>query len=676
LTIDLILNMGGFSAGWTKAERDAARGAANLNKTLRGIQNSFKAALGVIGAGALVASIVKNTAEAEKAFALLSNAVKTSGGAAGFTADQLADMATELQKTTTYSDEAVQGAEQLLLRFQSIQGVNFKGALQSTLDLATALGKDLNSAALLVGKALESPEKGIKALAKAGVVLDKAQEDTIKQLAKTGHQAEAQAMLLKQLEQRYAGAASAARNTFGGALEGLKNAFGDLLEGKGGVPDAVDAINELTDVLNSPEVKAGAAALVNGILKIIEVTAKGAAELSNFAKYVGETFAAFTNGPGDQDLVRLSDSIVEIQDEVKRLKDLGGIGTALHGGSEAVQNEIASYERQLEKLTDKYNAAREAAAKALNPAAGGTGAAAPTTPTPEVHSEEFTKLEEHLKEQIALYGRTGEAAKLSAKIQSGALDDLSKSEQEELLKLARAYDDLGNITGHVFTQMEKDQMIVADGWKEVNIAVEDALKAAQMGQDDLAAKLADEMQPHLEENLKKYEDMVDKQNEYQLEAARNTQDILGTFLDDAMQGHFDNILKSFGELITKLVAQAIAADVAGKLFGTGKGGDSGLVGKGIDWITGLLGKAGGGPVNAGHLYRVNEFGMETLTIPGKADYLMMGGQAGSITPAGSTPTGGRGVTQNIYVTGSVTERTARQISIQAVRSQRAIMRLS
>src|SRR6187399_3524754 len=98
LTIDLILNMGGFTAGWTKAERQAARSASNLNKTLRGISSTFKTVIGVIGAGALVGAIVKNTAEAEKAFALLENAVKASGGAAGFTANQLADMATELQK--------------------------------------------------------------------------------------------------------------------------------------------------------------------------------------------------------------------------------------------------------------------------------------------------------------------------------------------------------------------------------------------------------------------------------------------------------------------------------------------------------------------------------------------------------------------------------------------------
>src|SRR5690606_19981908 len=140
------------------------------------------------------------------------------GGAAGRTTQQLAGMATELQRVTTYGDEAIMGAEQLLLRFQSIQGTNFDRALESTLDLAAALGTDLSAAAKLVGKALEAPQKGMTQLERSGVVLDKSQQELIKRLVETGQQAQAQTALLDGLERRYGGAARAARDTFGGSL--------------------------------------------------------------------------------------------------------------------------------------------------------------------------------------------------------------------------------------------------------------------------------------------------------------------------------------------------------------------------------------------------------------------------------------------------------------------------
>jgi len=51
-----------------------------------------------------------------------------------------------------------------------------------------------------------------------------------------------------------------------------------------------------------------------------------------------------------------------------------------------------------------------------------------------------------------------------------------------------------------------------------------------------------------------------------------------------------------------------------------------------DFWGSLIGKASGGPVNPKSMYRVNEVGMEMLSVAGK-DYLMTGAQSGTITPA-------------------------------------------
>lgn len=88
--------------------------------------------------------------------------------------------------------------------------------------------------------------------------------------------------------------------------------------------------------------------------------------------------------------------------------------------------------------------------------------------------------------------------------------------------------------------------------------------------------------------------------------------------------------------ITGPLAQMVQGGIAGGGGSNGSGGLGGMVGS---FLSGLFGRAGGGPVQAGGMYRVNELGPELLTVGG-AQYLMMGNQAGSITPNGGS--GGSG----------------------------------
>ena len=160
------------------------------------------------------------------------------------------------------------------------------------------------------------------------------------------------------------------------------------------------------------------------------------------------------------------------------------------------------------------------------------------------------------------------------------------------------------------------------------ITEETYIRAVAKAQEDLAAA-------------------TDKTNEYMLQAARNTQGILADTLFGAMEGKIDNIGKAFLKMINQLVAQALAADLATKLFGKDmKGG--GWLDSLISFGSGILGRANGGPVSAGSIYRVNERGPELLTVGGN-DYLMMGKQSGRVTPnhefVGSRSIG---VTNNYY----------------------------
>lgn len=326
LTVDLVLKLGGFKQGSDAAQREVDKLNRQISQRLRGITSSFRSLGGIIGTalgGFSVAQIVQATAEAEQSFALLTQAVENNGGAAGRTAEQLSEIATQLQHVSTFSDEAIQDAQALLLAFNSIRGDNFDRATQSVLDLATRLGKDLPSAALLVGKALEDPIKGMRQLARSGVVFSAEQRKVIKDLVDTGQAAEAQGILLSALEAKFKGTAAAARDNFGGALKGLKEDFANLLEAKGGLPDATKSINDFSKVLQDPGTKQGADAITSTLLK--------------FGGIVVQALAGAANG------------LITIQDHLETAKTLAtqGIDFPVHLDADELATEIKRLEERL-----------------------------------------------------------------------------------------------------------------------------------------------------------------------------------------------------------------------------------------------------------------------------------------------------------------------------------------
>src|SRR5690606_25828234 len=134
----------------------------------------------------------------------------------GLTRQELIDLSGSMQQLTTYGDEAVLQMENLLLTFTSIKGPVFKEATAVILDVSTALGQDLQSSAIQVGKALNDPVIGITALQRVGVSFTETQKKVITQLVKTGDIAGAQKLILAELSKEFGGAANAAANTFGG----------------------------------------------------------------------------------------------------------------------------------------------------------------------------------------------------------------------------------------------------------------------------------------------------------------------------------------------------------------------------------------------------------------------------------------------------------------------------
>ncbi len=136
-----------------------------------------------------VGGMLKAAREKGKAEKMLASQVAGTGEAAGLSAKQMIDYAQSLQKTTSFSASATEGAMSLLTTFRNVKGDQFKDAIKSAQNLSTVLGIDLNSSTRLVGKALNDPVNSLKLLRKAGVQFTDQQKSQIAAMQAAGDMA-------------------------------------------------------------------------------------------------------------------------------------------------------------------------------------------------------------------------------------------------------------------------------------------------------------------------------------------------------------------------------------------------------------------------------------------------------------------------------------------------------
>jgi hypothetical protein len=760
LTLDLVAKIGGFQRGLDQASRLTENRARTIENSARRIGRGITAAFAAIGGAALVRQVIAASVEQENALRQLEQRIQSTGGAAGKSSKELTTFASELQKVTTFGDDAIVTAQGLLLAFTNIRGDNFDRATEAALDLSTALGTDLNSAAQLLGKALDTPAKGLSALSRAGVRLSEDQQKLIKRLSETGQVAQAQGLLLDGLAVRFGGAARAAADTLGGALQQVKNDFGELFEAPGGVEDAKESLQDFRDLLRDPSTVEASGALADGVIRSMTAIASAIRDTIALTKFLGEELASIRSGAAAGDLPRLEEDLETVEAMIRsrtvfgRLRFLGKDGLVEFYDEAELQAEMKRLKGLIED--SRRGTASPGAAPDAGTPAGAQGSAFAVPP-----SEEFEKLAKALEQQIALYGKTGEAARIAYQIQSGALDELSTAEQQQVLRLAQQYDALV-ASAAAAKELEEAQKKLAQAYEsqvesyERQIALSGELSEVERiryeieqgslegitearreylltlaEQVDLQKELAEgeqEWRKQLEEGkalteslrtpLEEYGDEIERINEllrvgaidqetygravekaqerldeatnqwtvFKDQAARNTQDILADTLVNGFDEGVDGILDSFKRMIDQLVAQAIAADIAGKLFGkagggTGDGwlgkifggGGAGIVQGEWDWFGKVFGgifgggRAGGGPVEAGMLYRVNE----------TRDEYFQPSSDGKIVPLADT--GSRTQPQfvtNVNVRGNVDRRSAAQIAIESARRQNlALQRL-
>jgi len=222
------------------------------------------------GFGALTAGLIDSTKEAMNAQSVqaqLNAVLESTGGKAGMTADAVNALSTGIQRLTPFEDDAVTSAQSMLLTFTNIGSDVFPQTTWAVTDMAQAMGMDLQSAAIMVGKALNDPVQGVTALRRVGVQLTDTQEEMIKKMIKTGDIAGAQRVILGELATEFGGSAIAAGKTFAGQLDRLKNSLSDVKETIGGaiLPVLQQFAEKALQYLASPEVQAGVQRIAQAI---------------------------------------------------------------------------------------------------------------------------------------------------------------------------------------------------------------------------------------------------------------------------------------------------------------------------------------------------------------------------------------------------------------------------
>jgi len=272
---------------------DAINGLSNLGAGIVGA-GLGAAALGATALAAETYKALEAAQDAEKIQAQLGAVLKSTGGAAGVTAEMANSLANSLGALTTFEDDAVLAGENILLTFTNIGKDTFPGATQAMVDLSQAMGQDLQSSAVQLGKALNDPIKGVTALQRVGVTFTEDQKKMIEAMVEAGDTAGAQKLILEELNKEFGGSAEAAGNTSSGVWTRMGNIWQNIQETLGGalLPSLTRLGQILAEWLTRPETIAFVQDLANRIAAFAQTVIENIPTVINWFESVAAWFEA------------------------------------------------------------------------------------------------------------------------------------------------------------------------------------------------------------------------------------------------------------------------------------------------------------------------------------------------------------------------------------------------
>lgn len=188
--------------------------------SLSGLTSKILGLAAILGGGALFKKSIDEAINQQNAINDLNRALAASGQFTAKASEDFQSFASSIQGSSSFSDDFVLKNTALIQSLARLDSDGLKRATRAAVDFSSALGIDLETASRLVGKAASG---NIDTFIKYGVAIKKGADS-----------AETFSNALKELENRFGGAAASKLNTFEGQLQRASNAFGDIFEGIGG----------------------------------------------------------------------------------------------------------------------------------------------------------------------------------------------------------------------------------------------------------------------------------------------------------------------------------------------------------------------------------------------------------------------------------------------------------
>jgi hypothetical protein len=709
LTVDLIARIAGFEQGMDKAARLADRRSKDISKS---ISNGLKGALGSVAAftGGLIGGLLS----AQAAFQGFTNAVNKADklnefsvrlgisteqlSAWGYAAEQ---SGTDLESLTgalgkfskTVAAAADSGSRQSEL-FAAL-GISIKDAsgnlrdveelLPEVADAFKSLDNDTTETALameLFGRSgaelIEFLENGSDGLSKLGaeaesvaaIISDetaKAADDFNDELAKLRATVNG---LFSQLAQELLPELTKLVKEFReSAKEG--NAFGVS------VKEVASAISGLVGwIKDGSEVGASFRRSMDGLTQTFTALYEMASKLANL------DFSGFFNNAKRQ-----ADGIRQFfSNAFGDQADFSGVTATVQGNRAANARggsnrpETGGSSPQLLASVNKFLAGSEKAGKAASKALSEADKEAARL------KETYESLTASMEQQIALFGKTGEEAKLRYETESGSLANLAKGQKDQLLVLAQQIDTqerLAELQEAADERVKRESEAFAENTKAnkefiADMEFELELLGMTNAKRNEAIALRYLNADATEEEIQTVKDLAAAQEQAARTAQgwNDAQRALSDSLFDAISStkSLQDAVKDFFEELSRQILQAITDQWAEQIVGAFSQSESSAGGaQGGGWMAAaanlfgsLFGgaRANGGSVMAGVPYLVGERGPELFVAP----------KSGSIIPNHSLGMGGVNQTNNFIVRGNIDPRTQEQIAADVGRKSGTALR--
>lgn len=703
LTLDLVVKTGAFTSGMTKAERD-------LNKSLTAMEKrayKFGQTLGtgikagaVIATAALSALAVAVGQQIDGADAMRDLSIRT-----GVATEKLSEYAYAAKQTGTDIDGLSRGLKLLAKNAaEAADETSGKGKLFEALgvNVKDAEGnlKSLDQLLPEVADKFRALEDGTTKAALAQELFGKFGLEMIEFLNQGSAGLSEMGQKARDLGIIISSDTAAAADEFNDKLADLKaigSAFALQIAAEL-LPRLIELVDYFTDAAQEGKVLGTSIADVGAAFDFFAGQIEKANEVGESTKLM---FAGINLAVSS-----LKDSLAsllsfEVGGFIKKMADVqryasaalfAGFGATSEASKVAASGGRARNARGGSNRTETGGAAQDLALQnrlngflstgGKSPKAGGSGGKSDAEKEAEQLEASYKRLNESMAEQIALFGQTGEAAKVRYDLENGELAKLNDARKETLIGQAEQLDQMElmkeleaaakKASDEEFESMRKGReetdLLLQDMEFELSLigksneARERAIFLRSLDADatdeqrEAAAKLFDE--------IKKGQELDDFMRDFKEGFA----DAFVDFASGAKSAK--EAFGDFADSIFKRALQFVADKAINAMFDAFNGEGNGAAASGgatsgwgniLSSILGIFGggKAGGGPIGPGRFYEVNESGMEMATVGGR-DYLLTGSRSGTVTAANKL----RGVsnTNNFILAAPTSQRTQEQMA--------------